>query len=132
MTRLLLACSGASAEGGDCVVGGMRIGSPVRPPGRRRPAGRGRARRSDFGHDYLLPELDRLADACRLVYYDQRGRGRSYAGDAPDDVTMAGDVDDLDCVRRSLGLETMAVLGHSWGCLVAMEYALGSRSGCRT
>ena len=109
----------------------MRIGSPVRPPGRRRPAGRV-ARRSDFGHDYLLPEFDRLADACRLVYYDQRGRGRSYAGDAPDDVTMAGDVDDLDCVRRSLGLETMAVLGHSWGCLVAMEYALGSRSGCRT
>ncbi len=40
------------------------------------------------------------------------------------DVTMAGEVDDLDCVRRSLGLETMAVLGHSWGCLVAMEYAL--------
>ena len=78
----------------------------------------------DFGHDYLLPELDLLADACRLVYYDQRGRGRSYAGDAPDDVTMAGEVDDLDCVRRSLGLETMAVLGHSWGCLVAMEYAL--------
>ena len=78
----------------------------------------------DFGHDYLLPELDLLADACRLVYYDQRGRGRSYAGDATDDVTMAGEVDDLDCVRRSLGLETMAVLGHSWGCLVAMEYAL--------
>jgi proline iminopeptidase len=78
----------------------------------------------DFGHDYLLPELDRLADACRVVYYDQRGRGRSYALDAPDDVTMAGEVDDLDCVRRSVGLETMAVLGHSWGCLVAMEYAL--------
>ena len=78
----------------------------------------------DFGHDYLVPELDRLADACRLVYYDQRGRGRSYAGDAPEDVTMGSEVDDLDCVRRSLELETVAVLGHSWGCLVAMEYAL--------
>ena len=31
----------------------------------------------DFDHSYLLPDLDRLADAFRLIYYDQRGRGRS-------------------------------------------------------
>jgi proline iminopeptidase len=31
----------------------------------------------DFDHAYLLPELDRLADSFRLLYYDQRGRGRS-------------------------------------------------------
>ena len=78
----------------------------------------------DFGHDYLLPELDRLADDCRLVYYDQRGRGRSYAGDPPEDITMFGEVDDLECVRRSLGSEAVALLGHSWGCLLATEYAL--------
>ena len=35
----------------------------------------------DFGHDYLLPDLDRLADVFRLVYYDQRGRGRSFSGE---------------------------------------------------
>lgn len=28
----------------------------------------------DFDHGYLLPGLDRLADAFRLIYYDQRGR----------------------------------------------------------
>src|SRR5439155_10190260 len=29
----------------------------------------------DFDHRYLLPDLDRLADGFRLIYYDQRGRG---------------------------------------------------------
>jgi proline iminopeptidase len=77
----------------------------------------------DFDHEYLLPELDRLADVRRLVYYDQRGRGRSFAGEA-DDVTMRGEVEDLDAVRRELGLGSISVLGHSWGALVAMEYAL--------
>jgi proline iminopeptidase len=32
-------------------------------------------------------------------------------------------MDDLDLLRRHLGLESMAVLGHSWGGLLAMEYA---------
>jgi proline iminopeptidase len=77
----------------------------------------------DFGFDYLLPELDRLAARFRLVYYDQRGRGRSVDGVLPEDVTIASEVDDLDQLRRDLRLESVAVLGHSWGGLLAMEYA---------
>src|SRR5262245_38949409 len=30
----------------------------------------------DFDHTYLLPEMDRLSESFRLIYYDQRGRGR--------------------------------------------------------
>jgi proline iminopeptidase len=77
----------------------------------------------DFGYDYLLPELDRLAERCRLVYYDQRGRGRSADGVLSDDVSIESEMEDLDLLRRYLGLESMAVLGHSWGGLLAMEYA---------
>jgi proline iminopeptidase len=36
----------------------------------------------DFDSAYLLPELDRLADGFRLIYYDQRGRAsrpRAYS-----------------------------------------------------
>ena len=77
----------------------------------------------DFDYDYLLPELDVLAERCRLVYYDQRGRGRSADGYRPDDVTVESEVDDLDRVRRHLGLDSVAVLGHSWGGVLAMEYA---------
>ena len=77
----------------------------------------------DFDHYYLRPELDRLADSCRLVYYDQRGRGRSAAGVQPSDVGIESEMADLDQVRLHLGLDAVAVLGHSWGGLLAMEYA---------
>ena len=78
----------------------------------------------DFDHCYFLPELDRLADAFRLIYYDQRGRGRSADGVRPEDVTLASELDDLDRVRSHFGLESITVLGHSWGGVVAMAYAI--------
>jgi len=78
----------------------------------------------DFDQAYLLPELDRLADGYRLIYYDQRGRGRSAEHVQPDDVTMASDVDDLDRVRQHYKLESATLLGHSWGAVLALEYAL--------
>ncbi len=78
----------------------------------------------DFDHSYLLPELDRWADAYRLIYYDQRGRGRSADGVKPDDVTIVSDVEDLERVRQSFSLASPAILGHSWGAVLALEYAL--------
>ena len=78
----------------------------------------------DFDHSYLLPDLDRLADAFRLIYYDQRGRGMSADGVQPDDVTLASDLEDIDRVRQHFQLESTALLGHSWGTVLALEYAL--------
>jgi proline iminopeptidase len=78
----------------------------------------------DFDHRYLLPDLDRLKDAFRLIYYDQRGRGRSADHVRPQDVTLASDVADLDKVREHFRLEAPALLGHSWGAVLALEYAL--------
>jgi proline iminopeptidase len=78
----------------------------------------------DFDHAYLRPDLDRLADRFRLLYYDQRGRGRSATEVQPEDVTLASDIDDLDRVRQHFKLETAVLLGHSWGTVLALEYAL--------
>jgi proline iminopeptidase len=77
----------------------------------------------DFNHNYLLPEADRLSAAFRLIYYDQRGRGKSSRGVAPEDVDIESEVDDLDRLRESRGLNAVSLLGHSWGALLAMEYA---------
>src|SRR6476661_5607685 len=78
----------------------------------------------DFDHTYLLPDLDRLSDSYRLIYYDQRGRGRSAQGVKPEDVTLASDIADLDEVRQHFKLNSVILLGHSWGTVLALEYAL--------
>ena len=74
----------------------------------------------DFNHRYLLPELDELAQDFRLIYYDQRGRGRTSLDVRPDDVTIESEIDDLECLRRYFGFVQIALLGHSWGSLLAL------------
>lgn len=81
----------------------------------------------DFDHGYLLPDMDRLADRFRLIYYDQRGRGRSAEEVVAEDVTLESDVGDLERVRQHFGLKSAALLGHSWGAVLALEYALRHR-----
>jgi proline iminopeptidase len=78
----------------------------------------------DFDHSYLLPEMDRLSDSFRLIYYDQRGRGRTADGVQPEDVTLASDIADIEKVRQYFHLDSVVLLGHSWGTVLALEYAL--------
>lgn len=78
----------------------------------------------DFDHTYLRPEMDRLSDAFRLIYYDQRGRGRSGGNVQPEAVSIQTEIDDLEGLRTYFQLESVAVLGHSWGGLLAMEYTI--------
>lgn len=80
-------------------------------------------------HDYLEP-LEALADTGRrVIFYDQLGCGRS---DQPHDPAMWQVplfVEEVDAVRRALGLETIHLLGQSWGGMLAMEYALTQPAG---
>jgi len=78
----------------------------------------------DFDHNYLLPDMDRLSGDFRLIYYDQRGRGKSAGNVQPQDVTMQSEIEDLEALRRYFQLESVGVLGHSWGGVLAMEYAI--------
>jgi len=78
----------------------------------------------DFDISYLLPELDRLSDKFHLIYYDQRGRGRSADHVKPEDVTLKSELTDLDEVREHFHLDKVVLLGHSWGAVLALEYAL--------
>lgn len=62
-----------------------------------------------------------LADVMRLVFVELRGN-RTATGDI-DTLTFDGMVDDLDGVRRALGLARVAVLGHSAHSMLALAYA---------
>jgi proline iminopeptidase len=64
---------------------------------------------------------DSLAGDVRAVRWDQRGCGRS---ERRGPYSVARSVADLDAVRGALGVERVAVLGHSWGATLALRYAL--------
>ena len=74
-------------------------------------------------HDYLLPGFDRLARGRTLIYYDQRGGGRSPVP-RETRVGWREQVADLEALRGLWGLDRLAIAGYSWGGLLALLYAL--------
>jgi proline iminopeptidase len=74
-------------------------------------------------HDYLLPQMLALADQHELLFYDQRGGGRSRSDD-PQPITWRTHVEDLGGIAREFSLQPLSILGYSWGALLAMLYAI--------
>jgi proline iminopeptidase len=74
-------------------------------------------------HDYLLPAFDALAGGRELIYYDQRGGGRSPV---PRDVPVGWreQVADLEALREAWGLGQLTLVGYSWGGLLAELYSV--------
>lgn len=74
-------------------------------------------------HDYLLPAFDALATGRTLIYYDQRGGGRS-AVDRDTAVGWREQVADLEALRQLWGIDRLTLAGYSWGGLLALLYAV--------
>jgi proline iminopeptidase len=66
------------------------------------------------------------AAGIEYVYYDQLGSGRSDVPEDPSLWTLERFVDEVEQVRVALGLDasSFVLLGHSWGGILATEYAL--------
>jgi proline iminopeptidase len=79
-------------------------------------------------HEYLLPQLLDLADSYELVFYDQRGGGRSKTDDRTS-ITWETQVRDLERVVAELGISPLGIVGYSWGALLALLYARESSRG---
>lgn len=79
-------------------------------------------------HDYLLPQFLELARDHELVFYDQRGGGRSKTDDR-NPITWRTHAEDLAKVVTELGLTPLRVVGYSWGGLLAMLYAIEASRG---
>jgi proline-specific peptidase len=73
-------------------------------------------------HSMFRPYLDPLARDFRLIYVDQRGQGRSDRVD-PQTLSLEVFARDVDLLAEALGLERFALLGHSFGAIVATFHA---------
>jgi len=74
---------------------------------------------------YLLPQMLELAKDHEVIFYDQRGSGKSSVGPFdPYQITMERYVQDLEAVRKYFGAEKIILLGHSWGGILAAEYEI--------
>ena len=73
-------------------------------------------------HDYMLPQMLELEHDYELIFYDQRGGGRSK-DDGTGPITWRTQVADLALVAAELAPGPLSILGYSWGGLLALLYA---------
>jgi proline-specific peptidase len=81
---------------------------------------------------YIYSMADLAGDAMRVVFYDQLGCGES---DRPDDESLwvvDRFVEELEALRAALDLGRVDLWGHSWGGMLAQEYALAHPESLRT
>ena len=83
-------------------------------------------------HEYLESFADYLPnEGIEVYFYDQLG---SYYSDQPDDPSLwniSRFREEVEEVRKKLGLSNFYLLGSSWGGFLAIEYALKYQSNLR-
>ena len=75
-------------------------------------------------HDYILPLADMAEAGYRVVFYDQLGCGNS---EVPKNITLFTveyAVEEVEAVRKTLGLGKVNLVGSSWGGMLTLAYAL--------
>lgn len=77
-------------------------------------------------HCYLLPQMLHLGERYDLLFYDQRGGGRSKS-DPRTPITWQTHVEDLGALVAEFALEPLSIVGYSWGGLLALLYATEQR-----
>jgi proline iminopeptidase len=78
-------------------------------------------------HRYLLPQMLHLGEKHDLLFYDQRGGGRSRA-DARIPITWETHVEGLGAVVEEFGLDPLSIVGYSWGAMLGLLYAIEQRA----
>ena len=73
--------------------------------------------------DYFLEDLAPLTANHALLFYDQRGTGRSTL--VSDSVSLDAQrfAEDLEAIRKHFDIKRLSILGHSWGAAVAALYS---------
>lgn len=64
-------------------------------------------------HGYFHPFFSHLANEYQIIYFDAFGRGRSQRTRSSSEYSFQQDVDDIEVLRKELGLGKITILGHS-------------------
>ena len=81
-------------------------------------------------HHVFHPYFSQIKDFAHIIYYDQRGTGKSSCDDTGKTYTVKQAVEDLESLRKALKIDRWAVLGWSYGGLLAQCYALTYPERC--
>jgi proline-specific peptidase len=85
-----------------------------------------------MSHDYLEP-LEAIAETGRrVIFYDQLGCGNSDHPHNPTLWKIELFVEEVCAIRKALGLDSIHLLGQSWGGFLAQEYILTKPSGVKS
>jgi pimeloyl-ACP methyl ester carboxylesterase len=73
-----------------------------------------------------MTDLEVLAgENLALITFDQRGVGRSKAPALEvSNFVFEKYLDDIEAIRKTLGIKSFHILGHSWGGILALKYTL--------
>ncbi|WP_223034070.1 alpha/beta fold hydrolase [Hanstruepera marina] len=75
-----------------------------------------------FNHDY--PYLKDLSKNYKLIFFDQRGTGKSSCEINENEIKTAKFIQDINVVSDSLDIKKINLLGVSWGGLLSMMYTI--------
>ncbi|MCH9812265.1 alpha/beta fold hydrolase [bacterium] len=76
-------------------------------------------------HIYLKDHIADKFPSKQLIFYDQRGCSKSLSKNSDkEEFSIKQFVEDLEELRKALGLSKITLLGHSWGARVSLYYAL--------
>jgi proline iminopeptidase len=79
-------------------------------------------------YDYLLPQMLYLAKQYNVLFYDQRGGGRSKSDDR-EEITWKAHVADLAAVIKEFRLGALPIVAYSFGGMIALKYLIEAKNG---
>lgn len=74
-------------------------------------------------HSHFLPAFSKMAEYMQLIYVDDRNCGRSERCDLQSS-TIKQNADDIEALRKYLGLGKVFIYGHSYGGMKAQRYMI--------
>jgi proline-specific peptidase len=79
-------------------------------------------------YDLLEPLKAMVATGRRVIFYDQLGCGLSSLPEPhPEMWTVELYVEEVDNIRRALGLDRIHLFGHSWGGILVPRFIMSGR-----